>query len=96
MISDAKSMLQLATQMKNGIIKHVSVRVKIIVRAEKAIVGILAYVFVRMVSIEKVLLIIPKLFVMISYMLCILYQQMCQILHQQMPRVLCQQIFMQE
>ena len=42
------------------ILKHVSLSVKIIVRAEKVIVGTLAYVFVRMVSIEKVLLIIQK------------------------------------
>ena len=38
-------------QIKNGIIKHVNVNVKIIVSAEKIIVGILAHLFVRIASI---------------------------------------------
>ena len=39
-------------------IKHVNVNVNIIVNAKKDIVGILAHVSVRIVSIEKVLLIL--------------------------------------
>ena len=38
-------------QMKNGIIKHVNVSVKIIVHAKKITVGILARAFVRIISI---------------------------------------------
>ena len=38
-------------QIKNGIIKHVNVNVEIIVSAKNIIVGILARVFVRIVSI---------------------------------------------
>ena len=38
-------------QIKNGIIKHVNVNVKIIVSAEKIIVGILPHLFVRIASI---------------------------------------------
>ena len=45
-------------RIKNEIIKHVNVNIKIIVSVKKIIVGILAHVFVRIVSIEKVLLII--------------------------------------
>ena len=37
--------------MKNGIMKHVNGSVKIITRAKKIIVGILAHVFVRIVGI---------------------------------------------
>ena len=47
----ANSIVQLAIQIKNGIIKHVNMTVKIIVRAKNIIVGILAHVFVKMVSI---------------------------------------------
>ena len=43
-------------QNENGITKHVNVNVKMIVIVKKIIVGILAQVFVRIVSIEKVLL----------------------------------------
>ena len=43
--------MQLAIQIKNGIIKYVNVNVKIIVRVKKIIIGILAHVFVRIVSI---------------------------------------------
>ena len=39
------------SNLKNGLIKHVHVSVKIIVRSKKIIVGILAHVFVRIVSI---------------------------------------------
>ena len=38
-------------QIKNRIIKHVNVNVKIIVRAKKNKIGVLANVFVRIVSI---------------------------------------------
>ena len=38
-------------QIKNGIIKHVNVNVKIIISAKNIIVGILVHVFVRIVSI---------------------------------------------
>ena len=55
---NANSTVQYVIQIKNGIIKHINVNVKtIIVRAKKTIVGILAHVFVGVVSIQKVLLI---------------------------------------
>ena len=38
-------------QIKDGIIKHVNMNVKIIVHVKKIILGILAHVFVRMTSI---------------------------------------------
>ena len=38
-------------QIKNGIIKHINVNVKINVNAQKIIAGILAHVFVRIASI---------------------------------------------
>ena len=45
------SIVQHAIQIKNGIMKHVNVNVKIIVSAKKIIVGILAHAFVRTASI---------------------------------------------
>ena len=51
MILNATSIVQYIIQIKNEIIKHINVNVKIIVRAKKIIVGILAHVFVRIVSI---------------------------------------------
>ena len=47
----SNSVVQHVFQIKNEIIKHVNVNVKIIVHAKKIIAGILAHVFVRMVSI---------------------------------------------
>ena len=44
-------MVQHVIQTKNGIMKHVNVSVKSIVRVQKIIVGILAYVFVTLVCI---------------------------------------------
>ena len=44
-------------QIKNGIMEHVYVSVKIIVNAKKITIEILAHAFVKMVSISKVLLI---------------------------------------
>ena len=41
----------IARKYKNGIIKHVKVNVKIVASAKKIIVGILAHVFVGMLSI---------------------------------------------
>ena len=64
MIANANSIVQLAFQIKNGIMKHVHVSVKVIVHARKIIVGILAHVFLKIVSIEKILLMIQKLCVM--------------------------------
>ena len=55
--------------------KHVNVRVKIIIFTKKIIVGILAHVLVKIVSIQKALVMIQKLCVMKLYMLWILYQQ---------------------
>ena len=43
--------IQDVIQIKNGIMKHVNVSVKIIVQEKQIIVGILAHVFVRMISI---------------------------------------------
>ena len=50
-ISNANSIVQHVIQIKNGIIKHVNMNVKIIISAKKIKVGILAHVFVRIVSI---------------------------------------------
>ena len=50
-IVNANSTGQYVIQIKNGIITHVNVNVKIIVSVKTIIVGILAYVFVRLVSI---------------------------------------------
>ena len=44
----ANSIVQDVIQMKNRIMKHVKVSSKIIIRAKKIIVGILAHVFARM------------------------------------------------
>ena len=57
MTVNANSIVQQVIQIKNGIIKHVSVNVKIIISEKKVLVGILAHVFVRIVSIHKALLI---------------------------------------
>ena len=51
MIVNGNSIVQHVIQNKIGIIRHVNVNVKIIVSAKKIIVGILAHVFVRMVSV---------------------------------------------
>ena len=50
-IVNANSSVQYVIQIKNKIIKHTNLNVKIIVSAKKIIVGILAHVFMRMVSI---------------------------------------------
>ena len=47
---NANSMVQHIIQIKNGIIKHVNVSIKIIVSAKKIIVGILVDVCVRIAS----------------------------------------------
>ena len=49
-IVNANSMVQHIIQIKNGIIKHVNVSIKIIVSAKKIIVGILVDVCVRIAS----------------------------------------------
>ena len=50
-IANANSIVQHAIQMKNGIIKHVNVNIKIIEIVKKIIVGTLTHVFVRIGSI---------------------------------------------
>ena len=50
MIVNANSIEQHVIQIKNGIIKHVNVNVKIIVHTKKIIVGIPAHIFVRIAS----------------------------------------------
>ena len=50
-ILNSNPIVQHVIQIKNGIIKYVNVNVKNIVRAKKIIVGILAHVFLRKVSI---------------------------------------------
>ena len=50
-IVNANSTAQHVVQIKNGIIKHANVNVKIIISAKNIIVGVLAHVFVRIVSI---------------------------------------------
>ena len=49
-ILNANSIVQIVIQNKNRIIKHVNVNVKSFVRAKQIIVGILAHVFVRILS----------------------------------------------
>ena len=58
MIGNANSIVQIAIQIKNGMkkTKLANVNVKIIIRAKKVIVGILAHVFMRKESTWKVLL----------------------------------------
>ena len=56
-IVNGSLMLKHVIQIKNGIMEHVYVSVKIIVNAKKITVEILAHAFVKMVSISKVLLI---------------------------------------
>ena len=51
MIVNANSTAKLVIQIKNEIIKHVNVKVKIIISPKKIIVGILAHVSVRIASI---------------------------------------------
>ena len=51
MILNANSKVQHVIQIKNGIIKHVNVNLKIIVSAKKIIVGIQEHVFARIVNI---------------------------------------------
>ena len=50
-IVNAISVVQHVIQIKNRIMKHVNVNVKIIINTKKIIVGILAHVFVRIESI---------------------------------------------
>ena len=87
MIINANSIVQHVIQIKNRTIKHVNVNVKIIVREKKIVIGILAHVFMRMVSIQKPMMMIQKLYVLKLYMLWIFYQQKLQILLEQL---LCQ------
>ena len=55
-IVNANSIEQHVVRIKNGIIKHFNVSVKIVAHPNNIIVGILVYVLVRKVSIYKVLL----------------------------------------
>ena len=87
MIINANSIVQHVIQIKNRTIKHVNVNVKIIVSEKKIVIGILAHVFMRMVSIQKTMMMIQKLYVLKLYMLWIFYQQKLQILLEQL---LCQ------
>ena len=50
-IVNAISIVQHVIQIKNRIMKHVNVNVKIIINTKKITVGILAHVFVRIESI---------------------------------------------
>ena len=51
MILNINSIVQLVIQIKNGIMKHDKVRVKIISHAKKIIVGILVHGFMKTISI---------------------------------------------
>ena len=51
MIVNSNSIVQHVIHIKNGIMKIANVSLKIIIHAKKTIVGILAYVFARMLSI---------------------------------------------
>ena len=50
-IVNANSIIQRVIQYKNGIIKHVTVNLKIIKSVKKIVAGILAHVFMRIESI---------------------------------------------
>ena len=50
-IVNAKSIVQHAIQIKNGIIKEVNVNVKVIISVKKIIAVILAHVFVKIANI---------------------------------------------
>ena len=50
-IVNTNSTVRHVIQIKNGIIKHVNINVKIIISDKKVIVGYLAHVFVRIVGI---------------------------------------------
>ena len=58
MILNANSIVQHVIQIKNGIIKHANVNVKIIISVKKIPDGILAHIFVRTESIGKAFLIL--------------------------------------
>ena len=60
-IVNAKSIVQYVIQSKNGIIKHANVNVKIMISVKKITVVILAHVFVRIVSIFKMLVKLQRL-----------------------------------
>ena len=80
MIANANSIVQHVIKIKNGTKKHANMGVKIIEHAKKIIVGILAHVFARMISIYKVLLMIPKLCVMKLYVLNIVSKNVASII----------------
>ena len=61
MIVDANSIVKHVTQIINGIKKYFNVSVKVIIDAQKIIVGILAHVFLKIVSTSKSLGIIQRL-----------------------------------
>ena len=69
MIVDPDSIEQREIQIRNRIIEHVSVNVKIIVHAKKTIVGTQAHVFVRIANIKKVLLILQWSCIMKLYLI---------------------------
>ena len=50
-IANVNLIVQLANQIKDGIMKHLNVSVKIVVHSKKIIAGILAHVFIRIVNI---------------------------------------------
>ena len=49
-ILNANTIVQHVIQIKNGIINYINVNIKIIVHAKKIIAGMLAHVFVSMIS----------------------------------------------
>ena len=49
-IVNANSIVQYVIQVKNEIIKHVNMNSKVIVNSKNIMIGILAHVFVRIVS----------------------------------------------
>ena len=51
MIVNTNSIVQHVIQNKNGVIKHVSVNIKVVISVKKTIHGIVAHVFVEMKSI---------------------------------------------
>ena len=74
MTVNPNSVVQHVIQNKNGMLKHVNMNVKIIISVKKIIAGILAHVFLRMVSISKVLSTLEWLSVIKLYLLWTLCQ----------------------
>ena len=89
MAANENSIVQLAIQIKNGIMKHVNVTVEIILHIKKDYSWNPSTCICENAKYLKSCADDQKLRLMKLYILWILYQQMWQVLCQQMLRVLC-------